>query len=169
MKLFNRTSQVKPMKDQIEAFFNQIKFNYQVTEDNEKRTVLKTGVSLDIGNSDVFIVIHHGIKLVEIFAISPTNVPLNKRKEVAKFLDIADYISYLGNLQLNHTDGGIRCKTYFCYGDESVNQQIINDNFYESINSLDRYIPGVMKIIYGGKDADSVMAEINGEINPLNN
>jgi hypothetical protein len=34
---------------------------------------------------------------------------------------------------------------------------------------IERYLPGVLRITYCGKDADSVMAEINGEINPLNN
>jgi hypothetical protein len=50
-----------------------------------------------------------------------------------------------------------------------VDMETIRFNFFGAFNMIERYIPGVLRITYGGKDADSVMAEINGEINPLNN
>lgn len=169
MRLFNRKKAAISMKEQIVSFLERIEYTYRFIEENEQKIVIQTGVALTVGNSESFIVINHEFNLVEISAYSPVKVPENKRLEVAKFLDLADHVSYIGNLQLNHRDGSIRCKTYFCYGNENLEQNILSTNFFGAFNMIERYIPGVMRITYGGKDADSAIAEINGEINPSNN
>ena len=169
MKLFNRKKESVSMRDQLIVFFSEIKYNYRILEESDQRTVFHLGVGLNIGNSDAFVLIYPAINLVEITVVSPINIPENKRMEVAKFLDLADYITYYGNLQMNHQDGAIRCKTYFNYGKENVDLETIRFNFFGAFNMIERYAPGVLRITFGGKDANSVMAEINGEINPLNN
>ena len=169
MKLFNRKKESVSMKDQLIVFFSEIKYNYRILEESDQRTVFHLGVGLKIGNSDAYVIIYPAVNLVEITVVSPINIPENKRMEVAKFLDLADYITYYGNLQMNHQDGTIRCKTYFNFGQAYVDLETIRFNFFGAFNMIERYIPGVLRITYGGKVADSVMAEINGEINPLNN
>ena len=169
MKLFNRKKESVSMRDQLIVFFSEIKYNYRILEESDQRTVFHLGVGLNIGNSDAFVLIYPAINLVEITVVSPINIPENKRMEVAKFLDLADYITYYGNLQMNHQDGAIRCKTYFNYGKENVDLETIRFNFFGAFNMIERYASGVLRITFGGKDANSVMAEINGEINPLNN
>jgi hypothetical protein len=169
MRLFNRKKEKKSIKDQLIVFFNEIKYNYNIVDESEERTVFHLGVGLNIGNSDAYVLIYPAIKIVEIAVVSPINIPVNKRMEVAKFLDLADYTTYCGNLQMNHKEGTIRCKTYFNYGYENVELETISFNFFGAFNMIERYIPGVLRITYGGKDADSAFAEINGEINPTNN
>ena len=169
MKLFNRKKESVSMKDQLIVFFSEIKYHYRILEESDQRTVFHLGVGLNIGNSDAFVLIYHAINLVEITVVSPNNIPENKRMEVAKFLDLADYTTYYGNLQMNHHDGTIRCKTYFHFGKAYADLATVSFNFFGAFNMIERYLPGVLRITFGGKDADSVIAEINGEINPLNN
>jgi hypothetical protein len=168
MRLFKKT-QLKTMKDQITDFFKQINYKYRVVEDTEKKTVIQTGISLSIGNTEGYLVIHHHLALVEVLAISPLHIPENKRYEVAKLFDLADGSTYIGNLQLNHHTGEVRCKTYFKYTDQSTNEEIIKDNFFESFNLIERYIPAAMKIVYAGKDAEAAFSELFEMVNPKDN
>jgi hypothetical protein len=160
---------VVPMKEQLINFLNGLEYRFEIREDSEERTVIQTGISLTVGASDGYIVIHNKISLVEILAYSPVNIPENKRSEVAKFMDIVDSITYVGNLQLNHVSGGVRCKTYFLHASEMVSLEIIKDNFFEAFNILERYMPGIMAIVYAGKDADTVINDLLGTVNPTNN
>ena len=168
MRLFKKT-QVKTMADQITDFFKQINYKYRVVDESEKKTVIQTGISLSIGNAEGFLVIHHHLALVEVLAISPVNIPDNKRYEVAKLFDLADGSTYIGNLQLNHHNGEVRCKTYFKFTDEPIDEEIIKDNFFESFNLLERYIPAAMKIVYAGRDAESAFNELFEQVNPKDN
>lgn len=168
MRLFKK-SQTLPMKDQLINFFNSIDYKFQIIEDSEDKTVFKTGVILTIGNADGYLTVNHKLKLVELFAHSPLNIPENKRKEVSKYMDLVDSITYIGNFQLNHDQGDIRCKTYFQYTNEPIAQEIINDNFFEVFNLMERFMPGIMSIVYGAKDADTALNEIIKRPNPTDN
>ncbi len=112
---------------------------------------------------------NHKLQLVEFMVHTPQRVPENKRKEVAKFLNLADHCTFVGNLQMDHSDGSVRCKTHFVYADENLNSKIISSNFYAAYNMVERYFPGIMRIIYGNKDAESAFKEVNEIINPLDN
>jgi len=160
---------VVPMKEQLINFLNGLEYRFEIREDSEERTVIQTGISLTVGASDGYLVIHKKKSLVEILAYSPVNVPENKRSEVAKFMDIVDSISFIGNLQINHDSGIIRCKTYFRHESEMVHVEIIKDNFFEAFNILERFMPGVMRIVYAGKDALTAINELFGTVNPTNN
>lgn len=157
------------MKDQLINFLRAMEYRFELLEDTNERTTIRSGISLSFGAADGLMVIHHNLKLVEFFAHSPVNIPENKRCEVAKYTAYVDSMSYIGNLQLNHQRGELRCKTYLRYSDEPVAQDIIRDNYFEGFNVLERYMPGVMSIVYAGKDADAAIREILGQVDPTNN
>ena len=169
MGLFHKKTSTQPIQSQLVNFLKGIHFNHSIVEENETRTVIRVGVVLSIGNCDSFFVINHNLKLVEFMVHTPQLVPENKRSEVAKFLNLADYHTFIGNLQMDHRDGTVRCKTHFVYDDENLNQKIIESNFYAGYNMVERYFPGIMRITYGNKDAESAFKEVNEIINPLDN
>jgi hypothetical protein len=70
---------------------------------------------------------------------------------------------------LNHETGEIRCKTYFKYSNEHLDTGIINDNFFESFNVLDRFVPAAMRIVYGSVSAETAFSEATGRVNPIDN
>jgi hypothetical protein len=168
MGLFKKT-EVKTVKDQIEDFFHQINYKYQVMDETESKTIMKTGIVLSIGNTDGYLVIHHKLDLVEVLSYAPVHVPDNKRMEVSKLFDFADGSTYIGNINLNHETGEIRCKTYFKYSNEHLDTGIINDNFFECFNVLDRFVPAAMRIVYGGVSAETAFSEATGRVNPKAN
>ena len=54
-------------------------------------------------------------------------------------------------------------------GYKMVSLEIIKDNFFEAFNILERYMPGIMAIVYAGKDADTAINNLLGTVNPTNN
>jgi hypothetical protein len=168
MGLFKKP-EIKTIKDQIIDFFHQINYKFQVLDDTEEKTVIKTGINLSIGNTDGYLVIHHKLALVEVLAYSPVHVPDNKRMEVSKLFELADGTTYIGNLQMNHETGEMRCKTYFKFSKNPTDPEIINDNFFESFHVLERFVPAAMRIIYGKVTAQTAFNEIFGRVNPTDN
>ena len=63
MKLF-RKSETVPMKDQLVKFLEAIEYRFELLEDTNQRTVIRSGISLSFGAADGFMVIHHNLKLV---------------------------------------------------------------------------------------------------------
>lgn len=162
-------TQLIPMKEQIANFLRSIEYKFLVKEETENLTVIQTGVSLTVGASIGYIVIHHNLNLVEFLAYSPVHIPENKRIEVGKFVAYVDSISYIGNLQLNYQKGDLRCKTYLNYTEDPVNHVIIRDNFIEGFNCLERYLPSIMSIVYSGKDADAAIRDVMNQVDPTQN
>lgn len=157
------------MKEQIIAFLEKINYNYQLEEDTEDQSLIKLGVELKIGSSNGLIIIHNRVGLVECYATAPVNIPESHRLEVSKYIDIANAISYLGHLQMNHTNGHIRSKTYYRFQEEGMHEVIIQDNLTEVFHLLDKLIPGIMNIVYGGRSAEEAIEELINGVNPKNN
>jgi len=107
-----------------------VNYKYRINQDDVDRLVIQTGIILQCGNAETYLVYVKSLNLVEIFSVAPIKVPENKRLKVAKFLDFVDSVSYLGSMQLNHRDGELRCKTYFLGGENAVDMRVINDNFF---------------------------------------
>lgn len=164
-----RNTEKIPMKDQLISFLDDINYRYRINQDDDERVVIETGVQLKDGNACVYAVYMEKLNLVQFFAVAPIKVPENRRAEVAKFLDYIDSITYIGNLQLNHMDGDLRCKTYFLASENTMDQRVISDNFYESLSQLERHLPIILKISFGGLNADSAKSELIGSINPSDN
>jgi hypothetical protein len=168
MERLNSTNKI-PMKEQLINFLEHINYTYRINLDDDERLIIQTGVVLQSGNSDVYLRFNKKLELVEIYAYSPVKIPENRRQEVGKFLDFADSISYLGNFQLNHLEGDLRYKTYFLEGENPIETRILTDNFFEALRQLDRFLPSVMKITYGGIDANRAEFEFTGNVNPKDN
>lgn len=168
MGFFKKTVDISIVK-QIEDFFKQMNYNYQLIEESDSKSIIQTGLALTIGNTNGFLVIHHQLSLVEVLTFAPVHVPENKRMEVSKLFDLADFSTYIGNIHVNHDTGEIRCKTYFKYSDKPLDFDIIKDNFFESFHVLERFVPAAMQIVYGRVNAETAFSEVIGRVNPMDN
>ena len=59
-----RNTEIIPMKEQLINFLISLEYKFGVMEDTEGRTVIQSGLSLEIGDADGYFVIHHKISLV---------------------------------------------------------------------------------------------------------
>jgi hypothetical protein len=50
-----------------------------------------------------------------------------------------------------------------------MHELIIQDNLTEVFRLLDKFLPGIMNIVYGNRNADEAIDELIYKVNPKNN
>lgn len=96
------------------------------------------------------------IEHMEVFAfysVLSVNAPPERRPEVAEFIMRANYGLVLGNFEMDLRDGEVRYKTSVGAGDEEMTAGLVGPAVYANVVTMDRYLPGLMQVIYSGTDA----------------
>lgn len=95
------------------------------------------------------------------YSVCPVTVPDGKRPLVAEFLTRANYGMILGNFEMDYRDGEVRYKTSIDSNGEDLSEGLIRPVVYSNVMMMDRYLPGIMKLVYGDSyDAEAAIAEI---------
>lgn len=96
------------------------------------------------------------------YSFHPVNVPEHKRLAVAEFLTRANYRIIFGNFEMDFIYGEVSYRT-------SLNVEGINLEFaqisrlvYTNVATMDKYVPGIMQIIYSDVSAAEAIAQIEG-------
>lgn len=94
------------------------------------------------------------------YTVFPINVPEEKRLAISEFLSRANYGLIHGNFELDFSDGEIRYKdTTYC-GDIMLAHKNIETLIDVGFVMLDRYAPGIPKMMYGNTSAQEAIDEI---------
>ena len=85
------------------------------------------------------------------YSIAAVNVPPEKRAAVAEYLARANYGLPLGNFELDFSDGEVRFKTSLDVEGEEymLTPAMIKSIVYSNVLTMDRYLAGMMAVIYG--------------------
>ena len=83
------------------------------------------------------------------YAISPINVPEEKRQAACEFITRANYGMKVGTLEMDMNDGEIRNRTYIIAKDALPNLADVEKCVDFSFLVLDRYGKGLLPMIYG--------------------
>ena len=83
------------------------------------------------------------------YAISPINVPEEKRQAACEFIARANYGLKVGTLEMDMNDGEIRNRTYIIAKDALPNLADVEKCVDFSFLVLDRYGKGLLPMIYG--------------------
>jgi hypothetical protein len=94
------------------------------------------------------------------YAQAPIKVPEEQRSAVAEYLTRANYGMYIGNFELDYNDGEVRFKSSLDFEDEILSHNLIRNTIYPSVRLMDTYLPGLMKVVYGGVDPKMAVEEI---------
>ncbi|MCU0512846.1 MAG: YbjN domain-containing protein [Anaerolineae bacterium] len=97
------------------------------------------------------------------YSVLPVNVPEAKRPALAEFITRANYGMIIGNFEMDFEDGEIRYKTSIDVEGTSLGPQLIRQMVYANVLITDRYLSGIMAVIYGGKDPAAAVSEIEAE------
>ncbi len=93
------------------------------------------------------------------YSILETKVPADKRQAVAEFLTRANYGLVIGNFEMDFSDGEVRYKTSVDVEGTQLAQSMIRVLVYTNVLMMDKYLPGVMQVIYSNTSpADAVAA-----------
>lgn len=93
-----------------------------------------------------------------------TYVPQNRRVAMSDFITRANYGMIVGNFEMDMDDGEVRFKTIIDTADAPLTVQQIKLHVYVNVITMDRYLPGVMKVGFG--DAEPKEAVVAIESSP---
>ena len=96
------------------------------------------------------------------YSIAPVSVPEDKRREVAEFITRANYGMRIGNFEMDFSDGELRYKSSIDVEDDCLSSPLVKHMVYPNVLMMDKYLPGIMGILYGNKTAQQTIAEIEG-------
>ncbi|HEX8600766.1 MAG TPA: YbjN domain-containing protein [Chloroflexia bacterium] len=96
------------------------------------------------------------------YSYAPVKAPEDKRPILADFLTRANYGLYIGNFEMDYNDGEIRYKTSIDVENAELNSPLIKGVVYPNVSVMDKYLPGIMAVIYGGSSPTEAIALVEG-------
>lgn len=96
------------------------------------------------------------------FSICPVNAPVERRLAVAEFVARANHGLYIGNFELDMADGEIRYKTSIDVSGDRLSPALVAPLVYANVLMMDRYLPGIMSVIYGDASPAEAVAKVEG-------
>jgi len=97
------------------------------------------------------------------YAVAPVKIPEAARPAAAEFLTRANYGLRIGNFELDFGDGEVRYKSALDFEGETLTPVWIKNAIYPAVNTLDRYMPGLLAVAYGSKSPAQAIEEIEGK------
>jgi hypothetical protein len=157
------------MRNTVNNALNSNDFRFDVIRDNHTQMVIRLGIGLSNGKCDTFIDIRDADNQVLIFTVCPMSIPEAKRGAISEYLTRANHELILGNFELNFKDGEVRYKCTFIYEDGAESETIFMRNLYASFHMMDRYLPGIMAVVYANVPPAQAIAQIENSVDPSTN
>lgn len=99
-------------------------------------------------------------ELVLVYSYCPTKADVDKRPLIADYITRANYGLYIGNFELDYNDGEIRFKTSLDVEGSALDFELMKRLVYNNVGVMDRYLPGLMSVLFGGESPQAAIAKI---------
>lgn len=96
------------------------------------------------------------------YSIFPVRTPEDKQQAVAEFICRANYGMIIGNFEHDYGDGEIRYKTSVDVEGVEVVDALIRHLIYANVLTMDKYFPGLMRVLYAGIAPVDAIDEVEG-------
>ncbi len=137
-----------------------------LTEDDWKFNVVKDDTALmlsfrgEAGSWQCFATVDEEKQWFTFYSILPSNVPEEKRVEIAEFITRANYGLVIGNFEMDYADGEVRYKTSVDVEGGELTPKMIENQMRANLMTMDRYFAGIMGVLYGDRDPAEAIAEM---------
>ncbi len=128
----------------------------------EDRTILRTGFDGDNGEFTCFAQAREQQEQFVFYSVFPVKTPPASQAAVVEFLTRANYGMIVGNYEFDYSDGEVRFKTSVDLEGVEMIEKVIRNLIYANVLTMDRYFPGLMRVIYGGITPEDAIREIEG-------
>jgi hypothetical protein len=139
------------------SFFQQDKWSFSRLEDEP---VLMLGFQGENGQWSCYAQAREEQAQLLFYCICPVKAPEDRRVAVAELLTRANYGLYIGNFELDFSDGEIRYKTSIDVEGDRLSPALVRPLTYANVLMMDRYLPGIMAVIYGNVPPAEAAARI---------
>jgi hypothetical protein len=128
----------------------------------ENQTIAKTSFKGKNGEFNCFIQAREEQNHLVMYSVLPVLALPARLDEVVVFITRANYGLIIGNFELDYEDGEVRFKTSVDLEDVAESAIQIRNIIYANVLTLDKYLPGLMRVIYGGVSAVEAIRMIEG-------
>lgn len=126
----------------------------------EERTIYRTLFTGKNGDLRCYAQIIFELEQFVFYAVATTRVPEEVRPAVAEFITRANYGMRIGNFEMDYSDGEVRYKSSLDFEGEALTPALIHNAIYPAVMTLDRYLPGLMSVMFGGRTPYEAIQEI---------
>jgi hypothetical protein len=96
------------------------------------------------------------------YVVSPVKIPEEVRTAAVEFLTRANYGLRIGNFEMDYSDGEVRYKSSLNFESQELNPEYIRNTIYPAVHTMDRYLPGLLRVSFGGATPLEAIEEIEG-------
>lgn len=146
-----------PIFDTMVQFFNEDDWKFRQLEG---KPILSMGFKGDNGTWMCYAQAKDDRDQFVFYSVMESNVPVDKRPAVAEFLTRANYGLTLGNFEMDFADGEIRYKTSVDVEGGQLTTRMIKTLVYVNVLMMDKYLPGIMSVIYAGTPPAEAVAKV---------
>jgi hypothetical protein len=127
-----------------------------------EKNIYRVGFSGKNGKYACYAAVRLELEQFLFYVISSVKAPEEARPAVAEFLTRANYGLRIGNFEMDYSDGEIRYKSSLDFEKERLSPTLIRNAIYPAVQTMDRYFPGLMKVMYGQKAPAAAILEVEG-------
>jgi hypothetical protein len=138
-------------------FFTEYDLSFQEIEENK---ALSLGFEGKNGKYSGLAIARDEENQMVFYSICPVKTPESKRQTIAEFITKANYGLIIGNFELDFKDGEIRYKTSIDVEDDKLTSALIKQLVFTNVAMMDRYLPGILSVIYGNSSPDEAIAQV---------
>jgi len=143
--------------DTVIQFFEEDDWKYHQLEGT---TILRLGFTGDNGSWRCYAEAREEREQFVFYSVLDARVPEEKRPVMAEFLTRANYGMVVGNFEMDYSDGEVRYKTSIDVEGDRLSTALVKTLVYMNVLLVDRYFPGIMKVIYANASPEEQIQEI---------
>jgi hypothetical protein len=123
----------------------------------------RVGFSGQNGQTNCYAQIRPNLDQFLFYVMAPTRAPEETRHAVAEYITRANYGLRIGNFEMDFSDGEVRYKSSLDFEAATLTPELIKNTIYPAVQTMDRYLPGLMAVVYGGKPAADAIEEVESD------
>jgi hypothetical protein len=145
---------MESLHEQMVSFFRDDHWPYLAVDDS----VLQLNFQGQNGRWTCYAQARMDVGQFVMYSVCPMTVPAGLRIAVAEFITRANYGLIIGNFELDYEDGEVRYKTSLDAENAPLSHELMQPLVYANVWTMDRYLPGLMAVIYGSKTPGEAIA-----------
>jgi hypothetical protein len=126
----------------------------------EGKTIYRVGFNGHNGQMSCYAQVREDLEQFLFYVLSPVKAPEESRPAAAEFITRANYGLRIGNFELDYSDGEVRYKSSLDYEGVALSPELIKNAIYPAVRTMDRYLPGLIKVIYGDQSPAEAISAI---------
>ena len=90
------------------------------------------------------------------YSILPVNIPQKNRHKISEFLARVNYGLFVGNFEMDFSDGEVRYKTSLSVEGSALDLALIRQIVCGNVLIMDKYLPGIQQVLEGRPPTETI-------------